>query len=211
MKNIKLYEEFNKTYLYSDSRFWLHKLEPEESAFLMIWTQLLEQENYNNNKPALFKINFEQSESIDYNDDDSGRVDVTIFTESIGEDDTSVYFESRYAGYRSKYYPGDYDNPPEGGDLLVNYVEIEDGISYYSGVDGEQYEFDNYEFKSPFVTRNSLYELAKYLSSYYISCENVEEDIKKPELPGGLMKKIEDIRDQNPDLKKGASVINKFM
>jgi hypothetical protein len=210
MKNIKLYEEFNKTYLYSDSRFWLHKLEPEESAFLMMWTQLLEHENYYNNKPALFKINLEQYESTN-SDDNEGKVDITIFTESVGEDDSSVYFETNFYGYRTKYYPGNWENPPEGGEFIVGDLEIKDGISYYSGGDGEQYEFDNYVFKSPFVTKDSLYELAKSISGYYISCEDNEADIKTPELPGGLMKKIEDIRDQDPDLKKGSFFLGKFI
>jgi hypothetical protein len=52
--------------------------------------------------------------------------------------------------------------------------------------------------------------MIEYFSLNHISYSEDETDVKKPEIPQGLLEKCENIRNQNPDLLKGQGLLNRF-
>jgi hypothetical protein len=66
------------------------------------------------------------------------------------------------------------------------------------------------EYKSEFIKKADLINIIKYFALNHISYGEDKTDIKKSEIPQGLLEKCENIRNQNPDLLKGHGLLNRF-
>lgn len=213
MKHLKIFEAFatNQQYLWPEAYHWLEELYPEEICFLAICSKY-DEDTRSKNKP-LFKVDLESPIEVQLEGD---------------EDDASAYFEMYYnipskngnctlsfevsanGGFTPVRTYGYYD-PPEGGEPILNDVDI-DSIIYLNSDESEEIIFsDNtYTFKSEFITKNDLINCMSVSAEGLIVYEESNVNTKVPVVPEGLLKKCEDIRKKYPDMIKGHEIMGRF-
>lgn len=207
MKNIKLFENFDLKYLWADAIFWINKLEPEELCYLGIYSYFLEQEK----KQPLFEVVYEGRVDNEPDDDGNGTLEMLYeFNSAKNENqlNPSLSCDIEFSGSFSSFFPGDYNNPPEGGEYNLNNIEI-DSI-YYLDLDNNEYDLKNMEYKSSFITKFDLINLIKYVANYFINHVESTIETPKPIYPQGLFDKCESIRNQNMGIKKGSNMLKRF-
>ena len=207
MKNIKLFENFDAKYLWPEAKFWIDKLEPEELCFLGVYSYMLEKDK----KQPLFETEYDgtnETDPDDLNGDGSLEMSFT-FPVAKAEYSPSLTCEIIFNGDYLPYDPGDYMNAPEGGEYVLNNIDIES--AYYLDKDEvNDYELTNMEYKSEFVTKSDMINLLKYIASYFIRHDEDSTDSKPPVIPQGLKDKCENLRKEMPNVTKGYGMISRF-
>jgi hypothetical protein len=203
VKHLKLFENFNNAYKWPEAKFWLDKLEPEEICFLGLYS-------LDSNKEKLFEAKYE---GPDYEEsDEKGYGSLEMFFEfpiAKGQGYSTLSCEIRFSGDFTPYDSGDYYTPPEGGEYILENIEIESAYYLDESEDNES-ELLETEYKSDFIKKADLVNIIEYFALNHISYGEDETDVKKPEIPPGLLEKCENIRNQNPDMLKGHGLLNRF-
>jgi hypothetical protein len=209
MKHLKLFENYNSKYLWPDGMFWIDRLEPEELCFLGVYSYMLEMDK----KQSLFQVVYQGTSETEPDEEGDGNFEMIFdFPVSVEKDEGYPYLTCNvnFSGGFSKYYPGNYNDPPEGGEYQLQSVEIE--YAYYLDKNEvNEYDLDNMEYKSEFITKANMINLLEYIASYFISNDDDNTDSTKPEIPQGLKDKCEEIRKTIPDIVRGYGMINRFM
>jgi hypothetical protein len=214
MNHIKLFGKFScnesssHNYLWPDAKFWFSKIEPEELCFLGVYSYLLEMDK----KQTLFPVKYEGPKRIDPNEEGVGEFEMfyTFFDNEIEADNfPSLFTNVSFSGEYTRFYPGNFHNPPEGGDYQLKDVTIED--PYYLNLEhSNEYDLDNMEYKSKIISRSDLINLLKYIAVIFINPYDDYTDIKKPSVPTELMEKCERIRNENIKIKRATNMISRF-
>ena len=208
MKYLKLFENFNPDYLWPDAIFWINKLEPEELCFLGVYSYMLEKEK----KQSLFEVVYQGTSEAEADEEGDGSFEMEFEFHVAAEKKESYPYlicNVNFSGGFSKYYPGSYNDPPEGGEYQLQSVEIESAY-YLDKNEVNDYYLDNMEYKSEFITKANMINLLEYIASFFISNDDDNTDSTKPEIPQGLKDKCEKFRKEDPDLTRGAVVLYKF-
>lgn len=201
MKHLKIFENFNEAYKWPEAKFWLNKLDPEEICFLSL-------HSFESRKEKLFEVSYEGSTDAEPDEEGSGSFEA-FFKIPIGKGYSTLSYDVSFSGSFTPYDSGDYYNPPEGGDYILEEIDIES--AYYID-ESEENEFDmlDFNFKSEFITKSDLIKMMEYFSLDCISYSDNETELDKPQIPQGLLDKCENIRKQNPDLISGQGLLNRF-
>jgi hypothetical protein len=203
VKYLKLFESFANSYKWPEAKFWLDKLEPEEICFLGLYS-------LDSNKEKLFEAKYE---GPDYEEsDEKGYGSLEMFFEfpiAKGQGYSTLSCEIRFRGDFTPYDSGDYYTPPEGGEYILKNIEIESAY-YLDESEDKESELLETEYKSDFIKKADLVNIIEYFALNHISYGEDETDVKKPEIPPGLLEKCENIRNQNPDMLKGHGLLNRF-
>ena len=206
MKNIKLFENFDAKYLWPEAKFWIDKLEPEELCFLGVYSYMLEKDK----KQPLFETEYDgTNEAVTYVDGHGSLEMSFTFPVAKAESSPSLTCELTFTGDYLPYDPGDYMNPPEGGEYVLNNIDIE-SFYYLDKDEVNEYELDNMQYKSEFITKSDVINLLKYIASYFIEHDEDSTDSKPPVIPLGLKDKCENLRKEMPNVTKGYGMISRF-
>ena len=206
MKNIKLFENFDSRYLWPEAKFWIDKLEPEELFFLGVYSYMLEKDK----KQPLFETEYDGTNEAEPDEDGDGGLEMSFtFPVAKAEYSPSLTCELTFSGDYLPYDPGDYNNAPEGGEYVLNNIDIE-SFYYLDKDEVNDYELDNMEYKSEFVTKLDVVNLLKYIATYFINHEEDSTDSKPPVIPQGLKDKCENLRKEIPNVTKGYGMISRF-
>ena len=206
MKNIKLFENFDAKYLWPEAKFWIDKLEPEELCFLGVYSYMLEKDK----KQPLFETEYDGTNEAVIYVDGHGSLEMSFtFPVAKAESSPSLTCELTFSGDYLPYDPGDYMNPPEGGEYVLNNIDIE-SFYYLDKDEVNEYELDNMQYKSEFITKSDVINLLKYIASYFIEHDEDSTDSKPPVIPLGLKDKCENLRKEMPNVTKGYGMISRF-
>ena len=208
MKNIKLFENFDSKYLWPEAKFWIDKLEPEELCFLGVYSYMLEKESDRNQ--LLFEVEYDGTNEAEADEDGDGRFEMFFnFPVAKAEAYPSLSCDIVFSGGFSEFYPGNYNDPPEGGEYNLNDIDIES--AYYLDANEEnEYDLNEMEYKSGFITKSDMINLLEYIASYFINLDDDRTDSKKPVIPQGLKDKCENLRKEMPNVTKGYGMISRF-
>ena len=203
VKHIKLFENFNQEYKWPDAMFWLNKLYPEEICFLALYSLDLK-------KDKLFEVVYEGSTDVDPDEAGSGSFE-TFFKipMSGGNGYSSLSCEMSFRGDFTPYDSGDYYNPPEGGDYILEDIDTE-FANYIDELDENESDLLSMEYQSEFIKKDTMIRMIEYVSLDYINFYEDKTPVSKPEIPQGLLDKCENIRNQDPELMKGQGLLNRF-
>ena len=203
VKHIKLFENFNQEYKWPDAMFWLNKLYPEEICFLALHSLGLR-------KDKLFEVVYEGSTGVDPDDEGSGSFEAFFkIPMAEGNGYSSLSCEISFGGDFTPYDSGDYYNPPEGGDYILEEIDTE-FANYIDELDENESDLLSMEYQSEFIKKDTMVRMIEYVSLDYINFSEDETMVSKPEIPQGLLDKCENIRNQDPELIKGQSLINRM-
>jgi hypothetical protein len=204
VKHLKLFENFDNAYKWPEAKFWLDKLEPEEICFLGLYS-------LDSKKEKLFEAEYEGPTDVEPNDNSSyGSLEMFFqFPIAKGQGYSTLSCEIRFGGDYTPYDSGSYHNPPEGGEYILESIETESAY-YLDESEDKEFEMLEIEYKSDFIKKTDLVNMIEYFALNHISYSEDETDVKKPEIPQGLLEKCENIRNQNPDLLKGQGLLNRF-
>jgi len=204
VKHLKLFENFDNAYKWPEAKFWLDKLEPEEICFLGLYS-------LDSKKEKLFEAEYEGPTDVEPNDNSSyGSLEMFFqFPIAKGQGYSTLSCEIRFGGDYTPYDSGSYHNPPEGGEYILESIETESAY-YLDESEDKEFEMLEIEYKSDFIKKTDLVNMIEYFSLNHISYSEDETDVKKPEIPQGLLEKCENIRNQNPDLLRGQGLLNRF-
>jgi hypothetical protein len=170
---------------------------------------MLEKES-NKNQP-LFEVEYDGTNETDPDEQDGeGSLEMSFtFPVAKAEYSPSLTCEIIFSGDYLPYDPGDYMNAPEGGEYVLNNIDIES--SYYLDKDEvNEYELANMEYKSEFVTKSDMINLLEFIAGYFINYDDDRTDSKKPVIPQGLKDKCENLRKEMPNVTKGYGMISRF-
>jgi hypothetical protein len=208
MEHLKLFENFSPKYLWPEAKFWLNNLEPEELCFLGVYSYMLEMDK----KQPLFEVVYQGTSKTEPDEEGDGSFEMIFdFPVSVEKDESYPYLTCNvnFRGGFSKYYPGTHNDPPEGGEYQLQSVEIE--FAYYLDKNEvNDYDLDNMEYKSEFITKANMINLLEYIASFFISNDDDNTNSTTPEIPQGLKDKCENIRNKDQDLKKGYGMFSRF-
>lgn len=206
MKNIKLFENFDAKYLWPEAKFWIDKLEPEELCFLGVYSYMLEKDK----KQPLFETEYDGTNEASIYVDGHGSLEMSFtFPVAKAESSPSLTCELTFSGDYLPYDPGDYMNAPEGGEYVLNNIDVE-SFYYLDKDEVNEYELDNMQYKSEFITKLDVINLLKYIASYFIEHDEDSTDSKPPVIPQGLKDKCENLRKEMPNVTKGYGMISRF-
>jgi len=211
MEHLKLFENFDSKYLWPEAKFWIDKLEPEELCFLGVYSYMLEM---NGKQPQpLFEVVYQGTSETEPDEEGVGSFEMIFdFPIAVQKGESYPYLSCvvNFSGEFSEYYPGTYDDPPEGGEYQLQSIEIES--AYYLDKDHiNEYELDKMEYKSGFITKSDMINLLEYIASYFINFNDDRTDSKKPVIPQGLKDKCEIIRNEDQALKKGYGMMSRMI
>jgi hypothetical protein len=203
VKRIKLFENFDNAYKWPEAKFWIDKLEPEEICFLGLYS-------LDSKKEKLFQSEYEGPDDAESDENGSGSLEMFFqFPIAKGQGYSTLSCEISFSGDFTTFYPGDYYTPPEGGDYILENIETESAY-YLDESEDEEYDLLEMEYGSEFIKKPDLINMIEYFALNNISYGEDETDVKKPEIPQGLLEKCENIRNQNPDMLKGHGLLNRF-
>jgi hypothetical protein len=188
--------------------FWIDRLEPEELCFLGVYSYMLEMDK----KQSLFQVVYQGTSETEPDEEGDGSFEMIFdFPVSVEKDESYPYLTCNvnFRGRFSKYYPGTYHDPPEGGEYQLRSVEIESAY-YLDKNEVNDYDLDNMEYKSEFVTEANMINLLEYISSYFIKNDDDNTDSKTPEIPQGLKDKCEMFRKEMPGVTKVYGMLSRF-
>jgi hypothetical protein len=217
MDHIKLFENFDKDpskYLWPEAKFWLNKLEPEEISILAL-DSFLSQEN---KKPPFFEVDYQgnrENSPDDRDDEGTGSFEfylvIPINNKEDGETvEAALLADISFSGGYSKFYPGNYYDPPEGGDYKLMDIEVEN-ITYFDENNNE-HRLLEIPYKSTFVTKEDIVNMITECCLDLINFDDYSSSINNYKLKSlqPLMDKCENIRKEDPKLLKGYGMINRF-
>jgi hypothetical protein len=168
-------------YVYPHAMHWIHLLEPTEIAYLMLFSYC----NVNHReKVALIPVKSTGKPYVLDHDEEHGSStieihltpDETPYRKNV-DDLYEITVEYSFTASYSDYDPGDYMNPPEGGDAYLTDVMVDDIILY--AVDND-HKIDSDMIKS------------QTSSFTYRDLNDVAEDAAKSDIEGA-----EDMTDSN--------------
>lgn len=230
MKKIKLFEEFNNIkYQWPDFKLWINELHPEEICFLLIYNSILEYRfnenpNLNNLSERIFfrvestKGSYEL-EPLDYNEDKGESTFEMYFRiplmDPFSKDSgfVTLSFDCEAKGKFNPYISGGYMDPPEGGEPVLENIELNSDIQYEDTLNDTVIDFSNssYDFKSDLITKKDLINIMKYSAAERIEAED-DTETYAPIIPDGLLSKCEEIResDKYRKLTLAINIVNRF-
>ncbi len=215
MRSIKTFENFSSShYLWNDASFWLEELHPEEICFLSMYSKKIEDTKYRkNNEIPLFKVDLDAPDevSMDEDDDDASASFEMIYIIPSKNGDATLSFEVSASGYFTPVRTYGYYDPPEGGDLILDDIDI-DSVYYLDFEENFETDFSpgSYTFKSEFIDKKMLTDLMIYVAEERIPSEESRVKTNLPSIPQGLLDKCENIRKKNPSVMKGYDIISRF-
>lgn len=216
MRRIKLFEDFSadKKYLWPDSMGWIEELYPEEICFLTLYTSIIEIEKKSSEVP-LFPIVQENDTSDlvpnEY-DQDEGVSNLYLYYEipSKKQKNCSLSIECKGNGHYTEFIRGRYMEPDEGGDPILDSVDLESAYYLDSNEDIDINFIENtYSFKSDTISKKDLINMMTYAAIQMIEAED-QTRVTKPVVPPGLYEKCESIRKKYPDLVKGTDLLSRM-
>jgi hypothetical protein len=214
MRSIKTFESFSTSeYLWPEAKFWIEELYPEEICFLAMYSDI-----YNSKwrkETPFFRIEGGSSgNELEDGGEGVGKVEFWLTYEIPTKDGEYciLEIEANAFGSFTSYIPGTYYDPPEGGESILEEVEVKS--AYYTNPSGNvdiNFLDKTYKFQSDIINYDLLISLMEY--SAYTKVDTNEEniDIKEPEIPKLLIEKCENIRKKTPELIKGSSLINRLI
>ena len=218
MKTIKTFENFSGiNYLWNDSSFWIEELYPEEICFLSIYSKYIEDlRNKKNNEIPLFKVKLDCPNEVDLEAGDySGEEASTNFEMYYNipskKGEATLSFEVLASGYFTPVRTYGYYDPPEGGEPILEDIEIE-SIYYLDSDEDLDIDFsaNTYNFKSEFITKKMLIDIMVFVAEDHIVYEESKVNSQMPSVPPGLLNKCEEIRKKYPNITKGYNIIDRF-
>ncbi len=215
MRSIKTFENFSSShYLWNDASFWLEELHPEEICFLSMYSKKIEDTKYRkNNEIPLFKVDLDAPDevSMEEDDDDASASFEMIYIIPSKNGDATLSFEVSASGYFTPVRTYGYYDPPEGGDLILDDIDI-DSVYYLDFEENFETDFSpgSYTFKSEFIDKKMLTDLMIYVAEERIPSEESRVKTNLPSIPQGLLDKCENIRKKNPSVMKGYDIISRF-
>lgn len=211
MKNLLLFEGFNqyekyladKKIKWPDAIFWIDKLYPEEICYLVLFAD----------KNGSF-IPFHCSTKDNSVDIEEDRDSFELYYEIPSKDGYATFsFDVTAEVSYTKYYPATYYDPEEGGDTILNDVDVEN--PYFLDAEEENEVFlgdpNKYQYKSEFVKKEDLINLMIEAAEEKISFYDSNVKSKKVELYQGLIDKCEKIRSENNFGSKTTGIIRRFI
>jgi len=219
MKRIKLFENFSiNDYLWPEYRFWIDQLYPEELFFLAIHSAIIEKEGKRSGTKAFFPVEIDSpNDTLEFESDswreDEGEQNFEVYLNILSsvEDPFYISFDANATCYFTPYFSGDYYNPPEGGEPILNDVNVENLYILDPVKDTEFFlEGKDYKYQSPFINLQNLSNAAAYLSIDFLSFDDDKSGIKLQEIPKGLLDKCEEIRKTKSELTKGYNIMGRF-
>lgn len=218
MNHILLFENFSDhKYFWPDAGFWLEKLHPEELCFLAICNDVIMLRNSNTVKEKpLFEMISDNSErhtlEPDTYDQDDGIANFEINYEiPCGKESCNIYAEIKAKGEFGPFYPATYMQPSEGGESILNSIDVEFFSYSDSKNDFEALFIDpTYVFKSDIIDKKKLISAIEFAASLRVDSDEDKTDTNPPVIPDKLMEKCESIRKEIPDIVKGSSVLSRF-
>lgn len=225
MKHLFLFESFSSTeYFWPDAKFWIEDLYPEEICYLAAYNDIMEwdiKHSYSKKdiKP-FFEINTDWVKTYDLEadswDENEGEVQFEIYYEipSLKNEEKgscSISFEVRGSGGFTPYSSGSYYDPPEGGESILDDIEVSD-VYYLDSIEDLDVYLDKntYEYKSNIITKKDLFGILEYAASLRIEYSDEKMGLVKPQVPQALIDKCESIRSKYPDIVKGSSILSRY-
>jgi hypothetical protein len=203
VKYLRLFENFTNSYKWPEAKFWLDKLEPEEICFLGLYS-------LDSKKEKLFEAEYEGPDDEEPNEKGSGSFEMFFqFPIAKGQGYSTLSCEIRFSGDFTPYDSGDYYTPPEGGEYILENIETESAY-YLDESEDKEFEMLETEYKSGFIKKADLVNMIEYFALNNISYSEDETDVKKPEIPQGLLEKCENIRNQDPGFLRAHNMLNRF-
>lgn len=192
MNIIKTFESFStKTpeAKYKDSEGWLRYLYPEEVAYLMLYS-------YWNEKNPVIPVKCIDGCSFEM-EEESQSFEVYLESPMSGEQ-ASVIIDGGFGGSFTPWISATYHNPPEGGEPILEYLEVET-VHYYDDVNEVDETLygskDGYKFQSDIITIDKISDAAYAAVQDLVEAYDFKADyIKNLEFPEKLTEKIEQIR-----------------
>lgn len=236
MKYLKIFENFDESHMikWPEAIYWIHKLYPEEICYLAMYSDALKNYNerdfrfrYSNDNPV-YPIPVDgtrEKRSVD--PDEDGDVDFGMYYIIPSEKgDISFSYEAKGGVEYSKYYPGTYFDPPEGGESTLEELEIIDIYYLYEAKDENEADveinFSNYQFKSDIITKSDFFGMMEAIAGDKVNCNDLDIDDsylskflwEKPDSSiHKLYKKCEDVMKTIPNLdilKRGNAILRRF-
>ncbi len=218
MNHLVLFENFSDhKYVWPDAGFWLEKLHPEELCFLAVCNDVIMMGNstIQKEKPLFEMIMDNSTYSLDPDsyDEDEGSASLEFNYEiPCGKQNCNIYIEAEAKGGFGPYTSASYMEPAEGGEPILNSIEIS-FMSYINSEDTFEALFtdNSYVFKSEIIDRNKLISAVEYAATLRVEADEDRTNTVKPAIPDKLMEKCESIRREIPDIVKGASTLSRFL
>ena len=228
MKYLKLFEDFTEfindpLIKWPDAPFWILKLHPEEICYLAMYSDGLKNKSNRTKEEYPIPISGDRrSGDLELNEDGGVSFEM-YYSIPTKNDEVTFSFEVDGRGGFTKYSPATYYDPEEGGETILDSIEILNPY-YIDDENNIEIFFEKYTFKSDIITKNDFYGMMEAISdSKIISSESEIDDSFLSKYPiinknenspiYKLYKKCEEIRKNDPDLKsiiKGSSVARRF-
>lgn len=212
MRSIKTFESFSMNDLWPDATFWIEELYPEEICFLSMYSDIYNSE-WRKETP-FFRLESTPG-GIELEDDGEGggKVDffITLEIPTKDGDDCILEIEAKAFGRFNPYEPATYYEPAEGGESILEEVEVVG--AYYTNPSGDidiNFLDKSYKFQSDIINYDLLISLMDFLAYFKISTNEEEIDINEPKIPKELIEKCENIRKKYPEIRAGYELLKRF-
>jgi hypothetical protein len=198
--------------LWPDATFWIEELYPEEICFLSMYSDIYNSE-WRKETP-FFRLESTPG-GIELEDDGEGggKVDffITLEIPTKDGDDCILEIEAKAFGRFNPYEPATYYEPAEGGESILEEVEVVG--AYYTNPSGDidiNFLDKSYKFQSDIINYDLLISLMDFLAYFKISTNEEEIDINEPKIPKELIEKCENIRKKYPEIRAGYELLKRF-
>lgn len=186
-------------YVYPHAEHWIHFLEPAEITYLMLFAYC----NVNHReKVALIPVSSTGKPYEVGHDEDHGSSTIEIHltpdeSQHNNTDDLyEVTVEYSFSVQYSDYDPGDYMNPPEGGDAYLTDVTVE-SIILYAKDDDRDIDSELIKTQTTAFTYKDLNYVAEDVAKSDIRGAEDQTDTNKYKFPAELDAKIRGILKDN--------------
>jgi len=187
-------------YVYPHAEHWIHFLEPAEIAYLMLFSYC----NMNHReKVALIPVSSTGKSYTLGHDEEHGSsaIDIHLTPDeskyrSNVDDLYEVTVEYSFSAQYSDYDPGDYYNPPEGGDAYLTDVTV-DNIVLYAVDNDHEIDSDLISSQTSAFTYKDLNYVAEDVAKGDIEGAEDQTDTNRYKFPPALDEKIRGILKDN--------------
>ena len=169
MRAIKTFENFSPdNYLWNDASFWIEELYPEEICFLSIYSKYIDDlKTKKNNESPLFKVKLESPDEVDLEEDgDEASTGFEMFYSiPAKKGEATLSFEVTASGYFTPVRSYGYYEPEEGGDPILDDINIE-SVYYLDSEENLEIDFysTSYNFSSEFITEKMLTDIMVFVA-----------------------------------------------
>lgn len=120
-------------YVYPHATHWMHFLEPAEIAYLIIFSYC--NVNHREKVSLIPAKSTNRAYTIDDEEHGSSTMEIFVLPDEESDrhrayDEYEVTIEYSFSAHHSPQIPGDYMNPPEGGEAFLDDVTIDNIILY---------------------------------------------------------------------------------